>query len=527
MAPGSRLDNLRRAKWAAGLVALVLVSGGLGHLVGRSRGRREAEPPQAEPSWTASPPTAPNDGSRSREAGAPSPAVSAAPVPTDPLIVRVIGEKGPEAGVFVRVIDDDRARDSHRTCSSLARTDEHGLATVAVERAAPESAWLELARGDASGLRHGFVALGALRAGIAAREPVMVPLPEGGSLAMRFEGLPAEARPRTVTFWVFPPFGEWRALFADEKVLPAGDGGLVECRAVPESYRVKVGEDGVARLAHVPADHAVAVREMDLPPATDAWIATESASTGPVAPAPDGDVLRVPEGAKVEYVQRWKARPSARVRVVAADGKPVAGARVGYGFRQGGTPPRFFDVPARTGADGVATIVLWSGPALPSWIPEGIVFAASAGGHRAAVVEAKGAWYGLDVEARLGPAAPGRFVVEGTLAYPNARPAAGVPLRLASPEPYNAHGAIEPLRGKADADGHFAIEVPEDVRPLFEFTGGVRVIVDDEALEDMPVDALWRGRWPSLPRATLVPSTVALPEPGGRAHTTARLSLPP
>src|SRR5262245_9892981 len=131
----ARLETIRRAKWVVGLLVLVLVSGGLGHLVGHRGARPDGEPSPAEPSTTESA-ARERGASPSPEAGAPPPAASERPPPkpTDPLLLRVIGASGPEAGVFVRVIDDDRAKESHRTCSSLARTDEHGLATVAVER---------------------------------------------------------------------------------------------------------------------------------------------------------------------------------------------------------------------------------------------------------------------------------------------------------------------------------------------------------------------------------------------------------
>jgi hypothetical protein len=397
-----------------------------------------------------------------------------------------------------------------------------------VDEPAPPRSFLEAARSDATGLRHVLVPLASVLEA-RGRSPdgvAAVTLPEGGSLRVRVEGLPDRARPSGVTVAVFPPFGPWLELFREASVLPMTDGGLVECGVVPRAYAVPFAADGSAVLAHVPADHAVAVTFADTPEAGFSYLVDSSSSTGPTLEAVEGDVLRVPEGSEVTYVVRWKERPTARVRVGAADGSPVVGARVAFGFRPKDGRARLFDQGLATGPDGVAIAPLWSGPRIPDWTPATIVFAVAAPGHRARVVEAEGRWYGAEAVATLEPSSPGSFTVAGTLRLPNDRPAAGIPVRVSAADPFGGEAAFEALVATTDADGAWSVSVREDLRPLFEYAGGLRVRVDGERLEAQPAGAFWRAAWSGLPRASVEPDAVALPAPRGTATHGGRLAIP-
>jgi hypothetical protein len=348
-------------------------------------------------------------------------------------------------------------------------------------------------------------------------------LPAGGRLSVVLAGASAGRRLAPLTVKIFPPYGEHLALFRDATALPAADGGLQECRAVPLSWRFPFDEAGRALVPHVPGDHAVLL-EVETP---DDRLVESATYDGPRVETGSGDVLRVPEGADATYTVTLREPPAARVRVVDDAGRPIPGARVAAGLRHGGTGTRILARGESADADGRATVPLWSGPRLPAWTPEGIVFVASAPGRSARVVEAAPAWYGVEAEVALPPAPAGGFALAGTLTYENGRPAPGVPVLLATAEPWNGHAAIEPIEAVTDGEGRFRIEVPEAVRAVLAFGGGaVRVEVDGGKLEDQSRDALWRSLWPGLPRARTKPDSIPLPERGGVARADGVLVMP-
>jgi hypothetical protein len=509
-----RLQGLRRAKWAGALFVLV---GGVGLLAfAIASGEDEHGAPPSEDSPAAQDGAA--RGTRFRTPVAPVVASpdGAAKNPRRPVRVRVNGPRGPEEGVLVRAIVTDTAARAQRDCSTTTTTDAEGLAIVEVDDPAPANVLLELARAE-HGLRHAFVPLAP-----GAPEPVATYLPAGGRLSIVLEGAEPGRRAPPVTIKIFPPFGEWLALFAGVDALPAGDGGLQECNAVPRSWRFGFDETGRALVLHVPDDHAVLV-EIEAP---EGRIVESARYDGPRLETGDGDVLRVRSDAT--YFVKLREPPSARVKVVTEAGEPISGARVAVGFRSGGAGTRIVGRGETADAAGSASVPLWSGPRLPSWVPEGLVLVASAPGRGARVVEVKPAWYGVESEIALSPAAAGAFALEGTLKFENGKPVQGVPILLATTEPWNGHIAVDALRATTDGEGRWRLEVPEALRPVLAFGDGrLRVEVDAGRLEEMPRDALWRFVWPTLPRARMKPDALPFPAPRATARADGVLVLPP
>jgi hypothetical protein len=239
-------------------------------------------------------------------------------------------------------------------------------------------------------------------------------------------------------------------------------------------------------------------------------------------------VLRVPQGTSCTYTQLWKPLPSARVRVLGDDGAALPGARVAVGTVKGGGTGRVSPVLATTDAEGWASVTLWSGSHLPAWTPEGYVVVASAADRLAQVATLEGGrWYGVETTLRLARSPGGAFRVSGVLRFPSGGVAAGIPVALASREPWNGHRAIDAFQVVTDVAGAWSFEVPEALRPVFAHGGALRLHVDGDRLENGPESALWRSRWPTLPRATTTPDEIALPPPGGATRADVTLVLPP
>src|SRR5204863_3615946 len=131
-------------------------------------------------------------------------------------------------------------------------------------------------------------------------------------------------------------------------------------------------------------------------------------------------------------------------------------------------------------------------------------------GRRASIVEAPGLWYGDPIEVRLDAGAGGVFALEGRLAFEDGRPAPGIPVLLGTAEPWNGHAAVDPVSARTDENGKFRLEVAEDLRPVFAFGHGLRVRVDGPTLDATGSSAMWRTRWPSLSRASVIPDALAL-----------------
>jgi hypothetical protein len=430
----------------------------------------------------------------------------------------------PARGVLVRVVRHDVASSTATDVSTTARTDATGAARVAVDDPVPGDAWLETAFADASGARHGLAPLAEVVTRGAEADAATVALPAGGSLRVEVRGLPAGVRARRAVVHLQPPYGEFLGLFEGARVA-AADGGPTETGALPSAYPVTLDERGDGRLAHVPDTFAVAVSVEGVP---EGFVVEEVGCTAPAVAASEGRVLRVSEGTECVYTLRWKALPEARVRVTDEAGAPIAGARVAIGTAAAGASPRLSPQVATTDAAGSASLLLWSGSHLPAWLPEGHVVVASAPGRLASVTRVPGGrWYGVEASAALAPSPGGSFRVAGTLRFPGGGPAAGVPVTLAARAPWDGHRALAPFETVTDADGAWSFVVPEDARPVFDFAGGLRLHVDGDRLEDGPAEAVWRTRWPSLPRAATAPEWLALPPPRGAVSADLTLVLPP
>lgn len=512
--PRARFASARRAKRAA---ALVVIVGGMGLLAfAASSGEEEtAIDTPARAHATSAPdlglPSPPKESSR-----APTPARARRSVR-----VRAVGPEGPEAGVLVRAVVTDPAARAQRECGSTSTTDGAGLATVEVDDPAPPHVLLELARAE-HGLRHALVPLPA-----DAPEPVPAYLPAGGRLTVALQGAVRGRRVPPVTVNIFPPYGDHLALFRGASDLPSADGGLQECGAVPRAWRFPFDESGRATVLHVPDDHAVLV-ELDVP---DDRLVESATYDGPRVESGDGEVLRVLPGTQPTYAVVLREHPAARVRVTDEEGRPIAGARVAVALRRAGTGTRVLAHGETTDEDGRAGVPLWSGPRLPAWTPEGVVLIASAPGRGARVVEGDvprdAAWYGVEASVSLPKAPAGGFAVEGRLVFANGRAAAGVPVLLATAEPWNGHTAIDPIGATTDETGAYRIAVPEAVRPVLAHGGGaLRLVVDGTRLEDQPLGALWRSLWPWLPRATIRPDALSLPASGGVVRADGEVTAP-
>lgn len=521
--PESRLRTVRRVKWAALAVALagaaaagiVAVSSSSESPAGSGAARAVSERRLA--------------GDRERAPAAPRLVAPPAPPrktgPTRRFTVRVNADGEPAPGVFVRAIRHDAKSSTATELGDPVRTDADGRAALEVDEPLPSPAWLEMARADPTGVRHGFAPLDRIASARAGEEPI-VELPAGGSLRIDVQGLPPSDTPRKAVVALQAPYGEWLGLFEDVRVHAAADGGPSERRAIPSEITVPLDAQGSGSLAHVPDTFVVAVRLYGIP---EGFIAEEVTCSGPSMPASEGRVLRVPQGRVCTYTLRWKPLPSIRVRVRGPDGTPVAGAQVGAAVREKGSGARAHLSPEIASADGsgVASVPLWSGASLPDWRPEAVVVAVVAPGRRAAVATVEGGrWYGNEVTVVLEAGTSGRFRVSGTLAYPSGGAASGIPLLLESTIGWNGERMLPPFSATTDGDGRWSFSVPEDARPLFEFGGGLRVRVDGDALENMSDHALWRSASPSLPRAGTSPEKIPLPPKGGAAEIPLTLSLP-
>ncbi len=516
----SRLIALRRAKWASGLVAAVAVAAA--GLLALSPRDEETPGDGAADSPSPQRPFARADPAAARPL---PPTAPVHPGPRRRFTVRVIADGQPAPGVFVRAIRHDAKTSTATELGDPARTDPAGLATLEADEPLPAGAWLEMALADSSGARHGFVPLDRV-ASSPSTEPATVELPAGGSLRIDVQGLPSAEMPRRALVVLQAPYGDWLGLFEDTRVHAAADGGPSERHALPSTLPVALDAAGMGSLAHVPDTFVVAVRLESVP---DGFIAEEVSCSGPSMPASEGRVLRVPQGRVCTYTLHWKPLPKVRVLVTSEDGRPIPKARVGAGLAFRGPEGGAEIAPqvAVTDAAGAASVALWSGTALPDWRPEEIVVAAIAEGRAARVVRAPGGrWYGNEVAVTLPASAGGSFTVAGSLAFPADKPAAGVPLLLGGAGTWNGERLLAPLSAVADAEGKFSFSVPEDARALFEFGGSLCVRVDGDRLENLSDDALWRGLWPSLPRAVAEPTSIALPPPRGTSRTSLTLSLP-
>jgi hypothetical protein len=438
------------------------------------------------------------------------------------VTVRVLAGGEPARGVFVRAIRYDAASSTATEASSLGRTGEQGVATIEVDLPIAEGSWLELAHADGSGARHGLVPLErALGAGT---EPATVALPPGGSLRVAVRGLPEGVRASRAFVRLQAPYGAFLGLFDGAPAVAASDGGPVERGVLPSEFRVALDERGEGRLARVPDTFAVAVSVEGVP---EGFVVEDVACSVPAVPSTEGRVLRVADGSECSYTLHWRALPAASVRVVDETGAPVAGAGVAVGTAVSGAVPRVSGDVATTDADGRASVLLWSGANLPTWTPEGYVVLATAPGRLASVTPvAGGRWYGVEATATLPRSPGGTFRVAGTLRWRNGTPAVGIPVALASRDPWNGHRALPPMEAVTAPDGGWSFEVSEDARPLFAYGGGLRLHVDGDRLEDGPAHAAWRSKWPTLPRATTDPASIELPPLRGTARADLALVLP-
>ena len=514
-APPVRLRRLRRARWIGLGIALAGAAGAFALV--RGSAPTSSVPRDAVVGQRPDPlPPRSSDATPEAAPGAPAPPSK----PTRKVRVRVMGREGGVAGVSVRALENVPAESCFRSLSRPVVTDAEGHAVVRVPVPAPDTTVLELALGDETGFRHGFVPLVATDSPAGAS--VAVRLPEGGRLEVAIEGLPTEGLPRHVTIEFLSPYGDCNELFGDLDVRPSEDGGIFETKPSWRTMRLDLAQ-GRAHVAHVASDHAVSV-VIPEPPA--GFLVGGASATGPLVTGREADLLRVPEGANVTYTLRYRPAPTWSVRVRAPSGEPVADARVATGLRDADGTLRLLGHVERTDAEGRARVPLWTGARLPHWTPPALVALVWAPSRRARLVEATGTWDPPELDGVLDPGVDRRFTVEGRVFHADGRPGAGLPVRLAAAEPWNGHSALEGLATKADGEGRFVFTIAEDLRPALEPGKGLRVYLDADALEAFPDDAFWRQRWPYLPRAHLAPRSFPFPDEGGRARVEFRVQSP-
>ncbi len=443
---------------------------------------------------------------------------------TKRLRVRIVEDGVAVAGAVVRAVSLDPASKCAHPLSEIARTGSDGVAEVVVPLDDVQGGWIEVASADTRGMRHGYHPLAASIA--RADGEIEVSIPPAGRLEIEVLGLPPEQMLPYVDVRFLTPDGGWEELFSDLPATPIEDGGLFETKCIPRTERVKLRREGRGEIPNVPVDHGIYV---EFPATPDGWLVDRSTFSGRSLDATTGEVLRVAAGATGVYRVTYRPMPSVLVRVEDATGRPLPGATVVAGLRlaRDRGRPTVFETSSSTDERGAVTVPLWTGPRLPAWSPVGVVVVASAPGHAAGVVETDGGWYGETATLRLPDAPAGAFVVEGTLKHAGGGFASGIPVRLTTAPPWNGHAALPPLRATTDEFGGWRIEVPEGHRAVLAFGGKIRLEVDAERLETQSSQALWRARFPNLPRATMTPDEFDLPARGSSVRHDTVLDVPP